>query len=160
MSKSPVTFRHNGEDVAIFTEAGTNLADDLRRRVGDFSVKFGCGQGGCGACTVLINGEPQLACLTLTETIEGRDVQTVAGIADGPVLHSLQDAFVNGFAAQCGFCTPGFLLAAKALLDGNPRPTRAEVIDAIEGNICRCTGYEPIVDAILIAASPTNKRVL
>lgn len=152
MSKSPVQFRLNGSDKAVFAEGGQNLLDTLRRDVGDFAPKYGCGQGTCGVCTVLIDGEPHLACLTLAETVSGRDVETTSGLANGSSLHPLQQAFMDHFAAQCGFCTPGMLMAAKALLDKNPSPTRDEVVEAISGNICRCTGYEPIINAVLQAA--------
>ncbi len=160
MAKSPITFTLNGTSRSIFVEQGGNLLDELRRTIGDFSQKFGCGQGACGACTVLVDGEPHLSCLTLAETVAGRSVETVAGLAKGPELHPLQKAFMEGFAAQCGYCTPGMLMAAKALLDKNPRPTREQVIEAISGNICRCTGYEPIVDAIMTAAHGTMARAL
>ena len=103
-------------------------------------------------CTVLIDGEPHLSCLTLVDTVEGRNIDTTSGLAQGPDLHLLQQAFMDQFAAQCGFCTPGMLMAATALLDKNPSPTRDEVVEAISGNICRCTGYEPIINAILQAA--------
>ena len=152
MSKTPVQFRLNGSDAAVFVDGGSNLLDTLRRSVGDLTPKYGCGQGACGACTVLIDGQPQLSCLTLAEAAEGRSIDTVASLSQGPNLHPLQEAFMNGFAAQCGFCTPGMLMAAKALLDRNPTPTRMDVAEAIAGNICRCTGYEPIIDAILAAA--------
>ena len=150
--KTPVTFTLNGEDVAAFADPGQNLLDVLRRGVGDLSPKYGCGQGTCGTCTVLIDGQPHLSCLVLAETVQGRDVQTAGGLQQGPDLHALQTAFMEGFAAQCGYCTPGMLMAAKALLDHNPNPSREDVIDAISGNLCRCTGYEPIVEAILTAA--------
>ncbi|MEM8686164.1 MAG: (2Fe-2S)-binding protein [Pseudomonadota bacterium] len=156
MSKTPVTFRLNGEDAAAFADAGSNLLDFLRRSVGDLSPKYGCGQGTCGACTVLIDGEPHLACITLAETVSGREVRTTGGLANGPTLDRLQEAFIDKFAAQCGYCTPGMLMAATALLDKNPNPSRQDVIDAIGGNICRCTGYEPIVDAILEASRNTR----
>ena len=150
--KTPVTFTLNGAEAATFVEQGANLLDVLRRGVGDLSPKYGCGQGGCGACTVLIDGEPHLSCLTLAETVQGRTVDTAGGIADGPDLHPLQKAFMEGFAAQCGYCTPGMLMAAKSLLDRNPNPSREEIEEAISGNLCRCTGYEPIIDAIQTAA--------
>lgn len=152
MARKPVTFTLNGSDRAAFAEDGQNLLEFLRRGVGDLSPKYGCAQGGCGACTVLIDGEPQLSCLVLAETVEGRRVETAAGLA-GAALHPLQEAFMAGFAAQCGYCTPGMLMAAKALLDRNPRPSRDEVVEAISGNLCRCTGYEPIIEAILAVAS-------
>jgi aerobic carbon-monoxide dehydrogenase small subunit len=158
MTKTPVQFRHNGADVAVFVDGGANLLNAIRDGVGDTSPKFGCGQGTCGACTVLLDGEPRLACLTLAEIAAGRSVETADGLKNGPELHPLQAAFMAGFAAQCGFCTPGMLMAAKALLDRNPAPSRAEVVEAISGNICRCTGYEPIIEAILAAARTDGRR--
>ncbi|MEM8658193.1 MAG: (2Fe-2S)-binding protein [Pseudomonadota bacterium] len=159
MAKTPVTFILNGAETAVFVDGGANLLDVLRRGVGDLSPKQGCAQGTCGTCTVRIDGALHLACLTLAETVQGRQIETTAGLADGPDLHPLQTAFMEGFAAQCGYCTPGMLLAAKTLLDANPSPTREEVIDAISGNLCRCTGYAPIVDAILAAADQMRGRV-
>ncbi len=156
MAKKPIQFRLNGDDKATFVEDGQNLLDVLRRGVGDLTPKYGCGQGTCGACTVLVDGEPRLSCLTLAETVDGRAVSTTAGLAAGPALHPLQEAFMRNFAAQCGYCTPGMLMAAKALLDRNPRPTREEVVEAISGNICRCTGYEAIINAILEAANAAS----
>jgi len=152
MTLKPVTFTLNGAPRAAFTHDGQNLLDFLRRGLGDLSPKYGCGQGACGACTVTIDGAPQLACLVLAETIEGRAVGTAAGLATGATLDPLQEAFMERFAAQCGYCTPGMLVAARALLARNPRPTRDEVIEGISGNLCRCTGYEPIIAAILDVA--------
>jgi carbon-monoxide dehydrogenase small subunit len=151
MALKPVTFTLNGEAKAAFTEDGQNLLELLRRGVGDLSPKYGCGQGACGACTVLINGDPQLACLVLAETVEGQNLETASGLGSAR-LHPLQEAFMQRFAAQCGYCTPGMLMSAKALLNANPRPTRDQVIEAISGNLCRCTGYEPIIAAILDVA--------
>lgn len=151
MSKTPVTFKLNGEEAAAFADPGANLLEVLRRGVGDLSPKYGCGQGTCGACTVLIDGNPHLACITLAESASGREVRTAAGLATGPGLDPLQQAFIDHFAAQCGYCTTGMLMAARALLDKNPNPGREDIIDAIGGNICRCTGYEPIVEAIFAA---------
>lgn len=156
--KKPLQFRLNGAEKAVFVEEGQNLLDTLRRGVGDLTPKYGCGQGTCGTCTVLVDGQPQLSCLTLAETVEGRAVTTTAGLALGPNLHPLQQAFMDGFAAQCGYCTPGMLMAAKALLDREPRPTREQVVEAISGNICRCTGYEAIIDAVLAAAEAGQRR--
>jgi carbon-monoxide dehydrogenase small subunit len=159
MAKTALQFRHNGREVAVFVDGGGNLLNALREGVGDVSVKFGCGQGGCGACTVLIDGEAHLSCLTLAETVEGRSVETADGLKTGPELHPLQKAFMDSFAAQCGYCTPGMLMAAKALIDRNPSPSKQEVVEAISGNICRCTGYEPIIAAILsVAAGGGAKR--
>lgn len=158
MAKKPVQMRLNGADRATFTEDGQNLLDVLRRELGDLTPKQGCAQGTCGSCSVLIDGELHLACLTLAETVEGRSIDTVAGMADGANLNALQETFMEHFAAQCGFCTPGMLMAAKALLARNPNPSREDVIEAISGNICRCTGYQPIIEAILDAASRGSGR--
>jgi aerobic carbon-monoxide dehydrogenase small subunit len=158
MAKTAVKFRHNNSDVAVFVDGGANLLTTLREGLGDTAPKFGCGQGTCGVCTVLIDGQPHLSCLTLAESVEGRAIETANGLKDGSKLHPLQTAFMEHFAAQCGFCTPGMLMAAKALFNHNPAPTREEVVEAISGNICRCTGYEPIVNAILAAAPGAARR--
>ena len=152
MSKVPVQFTLNGSERAEFIDGGTTLLAMLRGKLGDVSAKGGCYQGTCGACSVIIDGELRLSCLTLAGTCNGADIRTVAGLAEGGVLHPLQQAFADAFAAQCGFCTPGMIMAAKALLDRNPDPTREEVAEAISGNVCRCTGYEPIIQAVLNAA--------
>lgn len=159
MPKTPIRFQLNGAETGVFAEAGANLLDVLRREAGDLTPKQGCAQGGCGACTILIDGEARLACLTLAETVYDARIDTTAGLANGPELHPLQTAFIEGFAAQCGYCSPGMLMAAKALLDANPTPSREEVAEAISGNICRCTGYEPIINAILTAAAQLRGRV-
>jgi carbon-monoxide dehydrogenase small subunit len=160
MAKKPISFTLNNNEVGLFVNEGAPLIDELRRGVGDLTPKQGCAQGTCGACTVLIDGVPHLSCLTLAETVEGKRIDTTGGLADGPNLHALQDAFIQGFAAQCGFCTAGMLMSAKALLDASPNPSRDQVIEAISGNLCRCTGYEPIVDAILAAAARLQGRAV
>jgi carbon-monoxide dehydrogenase small subunit len=157
MAKVPVIFTVNGAEQAEFVEPGALLVDLLRDKLRLTGTRTGCGQGTCGACTVLVDGEPVLSCLTLAARANGAAVTTVEGIATGGVLHPLQTAFAEGFAAQCGFCTSGMIVAAKALLDRNPDPDRAEVIDAISGNICRCTGYEPIIHAVLAAAADQRR---
>ena len=149
--KTPVTLTLNGAERAAFADPGQNLLDFLRRGVGDLSPKYGCGQGTCGACTVQMNGQTVLSCLVLAEMAQGAVIDTAAGLAT-PAMHPLQTAFMDHFAAQCGFCTPGMLVSAKALLDRNASPSRDEVIEAISGNLCRCTGYEPIIAAILSVA--------
>jgi len=152
MSKVAVRLVLNGDDRAVFVDPGQNLLDVLRRELGDLTPKYGCGQGTCGACTVTVDGEVRLACLTLAEAVDGCRVDTAAGLADGAELHVLQEAFMEHFAAQCGYCTTGMLMSAATLLRDKPSPSRDEVVEAISGNICRCTGYEPIIDAILAAA--------
>ena len=116
MAKTPVTFTLNGAEAATFTDPGQNLLDVLRRGVGDLSPKYGCGQGTCGTCTVLIDGEPHLSCLTLAEAAQGRHIETTNGLGQGPNLHALQNAFMEGFAAQCGYCTPGMLITARDIV--------------------------------------------
>lgn len=158
MAKKPIQFTLNEAETALFVEEGANLLDVLRRGAGDLTPKHGCGQGTCGACTVLIDGDVHLSCLTLAESVDGKALNTTAGLARGPDLHPLQTAFMEGFAAQCGFCTAGMLMAAKSLLAANPNPSREDVAEAISGNLCRCTGYEPIIDAILTAAARMQGR--
>jgi len=142
----------NGERREIAVEPYKTLLEVLREDLGLTGTKHGCELGECGACAVIIDGRPILSCLTLGLECEGRDIVTVEGIADGPVLHPLQKAFSDLGAAQCGYCTPGLLCAAKALLDGNPRPSRREIADALSGNLCRCTGYLKIFEAVERAA--------
>jgi carbon-monoxide dehydrogenase small subunit len=153
MTRVPLTFAVNGTEQAEFIETGAILVDVLRDKLGLMATKVGCQQGTCGACTVRIDGELALACLVPAQRIEGRNVETLEGLAANGELHPLQRAFADGFAAQCGFCTSGMIIAAKVLLESNPDPDREEIEDAISGNICRCTGYEPIINAILSAAS-------
>lgn len=145
-------FRLNGRPVEVEVPPGRRLLDLLREDLGLIGTKEGCGEGECGACTVLVDGKPRLSCLTLAIQVEGKDVLTVEGLAQGGKLHPLQEAFVETAGVQCGFCTPGFLMAAYALLLENPNPTREEVRAWLSGNLCRCTGYEQIVDAVLLAA--------
>ena len=152
MAKIPIEFILNGEERAEFVEGGAPLISLLREKVGVMSPKVGCFQGSCGACTVLVNGQPQLACLTLAETCQGKSIETVEGISPEGKLHPVQQALMDHFGAQCGYCTSGMIMAAKALLDHNPSPSREDVVDAISGNICRCTGYHNIVKAIAAGA--------
>lgn len=129
------------------------LLELLREDLALTGTKHGCEEGECGACTVLIDGKPELACLLLAAQCDGSRVTTVEGLADGPDLHPIQEAFVNEGATQCGYCTPGMLLVAKELLERNPHPSRDEITQAISGNLCRCTGYLRIVTALEAAAS-------
>jgi aerobic carbon-monoxide dehydrogenase small subunit len=158
MARVPIQFTVNGQEQAEFVESGALLVDVLRDKLGLTATKNGCGQGTCGACTVLIDGELQLSCLIPAQRAEGRAVTTLEGVSSGNELHPLQRAFADGFAVQCGFCAPGMIMAAKWLLDRNADPTRADVVDAISGNICRCTGYESIVNAVLSAAAEMRGR--
>jgi carbon-monoxide dehydrogenase small subunit len=137
----------NDRPVSANIAAETTLLDFLRER-GFIEVKRGCDKGDCGACTVILEGKAVLSCLTLALQADGCKVYTVKSLGTAENMHPLQKAFVDHEALQCGFCTPGMLLAAKALLDSNPHPTREQIREAISGNLCRCTGYQKIVDAI------------
>lgn len=128
------------------------LVEVLRDELGLTGTKHSCGIGHCGACTVLIDGTPTLSCLTPALTAKGKNVTTIEGLAEGTTLHPIQKAFIDFGAIQCGYCTPGMILSAKALLGKNPNPIKAEVQKALSGNLCRCTGYVKIVDAVLAAA--------
>lgn len=154
MSDQTTTVRAvvNGEAIALEVANRLTLADLLRDELGLTGTKVSCGMQVCGACTVLVDGVPVSACTYLAAGVDGRDVLTIEGIADGSTLHPIQQAFLDDFALQCGFCTPGFIMAAKALLDEEPEPDESTVIEHLDGNICRCTGYRPIIDAVLRAA--------
>jgi carbon-monoxide dehydrogenase small subunit len=143
----------NGEARDMAVDTCRSLLDALRDDIGLTGTKKGCDVGDCGACTVLVDGEPVNACLMLAVEAEGRSVETIEGLQPGlDVLHPLQDAFMRHGASQCGFCTPGILMMAKKLLDDNPRPTDEDIRFGLSGNICRCTGYTKIFDAIKSAA--------
>ena len=158
MSHVTLDFRLNGRDRTELISGGETILSLLRDRLDVTSIKQGCRQGTCGACTVVVDGAPRLACITLAATCEGGAIETAESLPGPDGLHPLQQAFMDHFAAQCGFCTTGMLMAARALLDADPNPTREDVVDAISGNICRCTGYEPIIEAILAAAGASGPR--
>ena len=145
----------NGEERSVIADTRDTLLDLLRDRLGLTGAKEGCGNGNCGTCTVLIDGAPVNACLVLALEAPGRDIVTIEGLA-ADALHPLQQALVEHGGTQCGFCTPGIVLSAKALLDENPRPSEAEIRHAIAGNLCRCTGYGKIVEAIAAVAGSTG----
>jgi len=144
-----IQLRVNGELHEVMVAPWKTLLQVIRNDIGLTGAKEACGTGECGACTVLVNGKPVNSCLVLAVEAQGKDILTIEGLALGDKLHPLQDAFIKHGAIQCGFCTPGTLLSAKALLDDNPQPTEEEIRDAISGNLCRCTGYNKIVEAIL-----------
>jgi aerobic-type carbon monoxide dehydrogenase small subunit (CoxS/CutS family) len=142
----------NGERTEILFAPYKTLLEVLREDLNLTGTKHGCELGECGACAVLVDGEPKLSCLVLALDCQGRRVDTVEGLADGPQLHPLQAAFADLGAAQCGYCTPGILMTAKALLEKEPQPSRERIKEAISGNLCRCTGYQQIFEAIEDAA--------
>ncbi len=147
--KKTITCTLNGEPRELVVEPWRSLLDALRNEAGLTGTKKGCDVGECGSCTVLLDGKPVNACLVLAVEVNGSHITTIEGLQPSPdQLHSLQEQFMQCGAAQCGFCTPGVLMAAKALLDGNPRPTRDEIRFALAGNICRCTGYTKIIEAV------------
>jgi len=143
----------NGDEIEFACEPAETLLDALRDRVGMTGVKEGCGTGDCGACSIMLDGALVCSCLVLGAEAEGRSVETVEGLSDGDKLHPLQQKFLEHAALQCGICTPGFLIAAKALLDKNPDPTESEIRYGLAGNLCRCTGYDKIVRAVQDAAA-------
>ena len=155
--KTIVDFTVNGEPHELAVEPNLLLIEILRDKLGLTGTKHSCGVGNCGACTVLVDGEPILACMTLAMAVRGKQILTIEGLATNGVMHPLQEAFVTHGAIQCGYCTPGMILTAKALLDRNPDPTEGEVRHALSGNICRCTGYVKIVEAVLAAAEDMRK---
>jgi aerobic carbon-monoxide dehydrogenase small subunit len=142
----------NGEPVEAAVEPNTTLLQFLREDLGLTGTKHGCGLGDCGACTVLMDGKAVNSCLVLAVQANGREILTIEGVAENGKLHPLQEAFVEKGAIQCGFCTPGMILSAKAFLDDNPKPSDEEIRTALSGNLCRCTGYQKIVEAVQAAA--------
>ncbi|MBN33666.1 MAG: ferredoxin [Rhodospirillaceae bacterium] len=152
MSRTHVTTTVNGDDVEFLCDTEETLLDALRERLGLIGSKEGCASGDCGACSVMLDGRLVCSCLVLAAETEDRKVETIEGMADGDALHPLQTKFLEMGALQCGICTPGFLIAAKALLDENPDPTESEVRYWLAGNLCRCTGYDKIIRAVMETA--------
>lgn len=151
MMKQIAKFIVNERHYELSIEPHVLLVEVLRDELGLTGTKHSCGIGNCGACTVLVDGRPVLSCLTLALTVQGRNITTIEGLAQGTTLHPIQKAFVDHAAIQCGYCTPGMILSAKALLDKNLNPTEQELKQALSGNLCRCTGYVKIVDAVAAA---------
>ena len=147
-----VTFKLNGKTTALAVEPLTTLRSALREQLHLHATKAGCGQGGCGSCTVLVDGEPMMSCLLPVEDIAGRHVTTLESITPAEGLHPIQQAFIDSNAFQCGYCTPGMVMLSKALLDHDGAPGEAGIAQALSGNICRCTGYQPIIRAVGVAA--------
>lgn len=157
MSSVLVSTTVNGDPVQFACPPDETLLNSLRDRLGLTGAKEGCGTGDCGSCSITLDGRLVCSCLVLGVEAEGREISTVEGLADGSTLHPLQQQFIDQAALQCGICTPGFLVAAKALLDRNPDPTETEIRYALAGNLCRCTGYDKIVRAVQAAAKDMRK---
>ncbi len=150
--KKPITLQVNGQDYDILVEGRTRLLDALRDQCDLTGTKEGCSTGDCGACTVLLDGKPITSCLTFAMAAQGHALTTIEGLAQNGRLHPVQEAFVEYGGLQCGICTPGMILSAKALLDENPAPSKEEIRLALAGNLCRCTGYQKIVEAVVKAS--------
>ena len=156
--KKIIKFTLNKEPVEVLVEENLSLLDLIRDVLGLTGTKKGCEEAECGACTVMIDGAPVNSCCTLAMEVNGHEVLTVEGIAEEGMLHPIQKKFIEKWAFQCGYCTPGMIMSAKALLDHNPNPTETEVREAIEGNLCRCTGYAKYVEAILEVAKEMREE--
>jgi aerobic carbon-monoxide dehydrogenase small subunit len=156
--KKKVQFTLNGRSTSMELAEHRLLLDLLRDEIGLTGTKEGCGTGDCGACTVLMNGKPVNSCLVLSGELEGTDIVTIEGLKIGSELHAIQRAFVQDGGAQCGYCTPGMLMMSKALLDENPNPSEEEIRFALSGNLCRCTGYAKIIQAVQDAAAELRAK--
>lgn len=155
--KQLITLFINDKEYEIAVSPNRTLTQVLREDIGLLGTKEGCGIGDCGACTVILDGRPVNSCLVLAVQANGSRITTIEGVAEGQNLHPVQQAFIDHGAIQCGFCTPGMVLSAKSLLEKNPRPTELEVREALSGNLCRCTGYQKIVEAVQAAAQTMKK---
>src|SRR5450830_989155 len=156
--KQILRLRVNGQDYEVYVPVHKTLLEVLREDLDLTGTKHGCELGECGACAVLVDGEPLLSCLKLALECDGCSIETIEGLASGPELHPLQAAFSDLGGSQCGYCTPGVLMTAKGLLDKEPNPSRDRIKEALSGNLCRCTGYQQIVDSVVEAARVINKQ--
>jgi carbon-monoxide dehydrogenase small subunit len=156
--KQDIVLNVNGVAYNLSIDSHRTLVEVLRDTLGLTGTKKSCNEGECGACTVLMDGKPVASCLVLAVAAQGKEITTIEGLSQGEKLDPVQEAFVKHTAIQCGFCTPGMVMAAKAFLSEHPRPTSMEVRKAISGNLCRCTGYQQIVDAVMAAAEKTDGR--
>jgi len=154
-----VKLQVNGESMELDVKPSETLLETLRDRLELIGAKDGCGLGACGSCTVLLNGLPTRSCIVLTAELDGSEVSTIESLADGTKLDPVQESFMEKGAVQCGFCTPGMILTAKGLLDRNSRPTKEEIIRSISSNLCRCTGYKKIVEAVEAASSTETPKI-
>jgi len=157
VKKEITVFNVNGRPYEVILTPNTTLAELLREKLDMTGTKCACGVGECGSCTVLVDGKPTLSCSTLAIAVKNKKILTIEGLAGNGELHPIQKAFIETGAIQCGFCTPGMIMMAKALLDENPKPTRQEVKEGMGGNLCRCTGYVKIIDAVMLAVEMIRK---
>ena len=148
----------NGKARSVDTEPERPLLEVLREDLGLTGTKYGCGEGQCGSCTVLLDGKPTVSCVTAVRAAEGRKIVTIEGLAEGGTLHPVQQAFLDEGAVQCGYCTPGMVLQTVALLQNHPKPTDAQIVDGLNGNLCRCSDYQRIMAAVRRAAAATGKK--
>ena len=157
MKRKTAKFRVNGESYKLDVASNITLSELLPDRLGLTGTKYGCGQGQCKTCTVLVDSKPALSCITLALTVRDKEILTIEGVAKGGDLHPIQNAFINSGAIQCGFCTPGMILATKSLLEENPDPSLEEIKESLAGHLCRCTGYTKILDAVISAAAAIRR---
>ena len=148
----------NGKQRSVDTEPERPLLEVLREDLGLTGTKYGCGEGQCGSCTVLLDGKPAVSCVTTVRAAEGRKIVTIEGLAEAGTLHPVQQAFLDEGAVQCGYCTPGMVLQTVALLENHPKPTDAQIVDGLNGNLCRCSDYQRIMAAVRRAAAATGKK--
>ena len=159
MKQEEIVLKVNGINYRVNVEPRRTLVEVLRETLGLTGTKKSCNEGECGACTVLMDGAPVSSCLVLAMDAQDKEIVTIEGLSEGEKLHPIQEAFLKHGGIQCGFCTPGMVVAAKALLDRNPRPTPTEIREGISGNLCRCTGYQHIVDSISAASAQIEKKL-
>ena len=155
---SELKFQLNGKETAVSSETGRSLLEVIREDLKLTGTKYGCGEGACGACTVLVDGKPTFSCTTMASEAAGKKVATIEGLADGEKLHAVQQAYCDAMAYQCGYCTPGMIMASVALLEQTPKPSDDEIGKALNGHLCRCCGYVNIVDAVRRASTELSRR--
>jgi carbon-monoxide dehydrogenase small subunit len=158
MKQEEIVLKVNGTNYRVRIEPWRTLVEVLRETLGLTGTKKSCNEGECGACTVIVDGKPVASCLMLAMDAQGKDILTIEGLSEGEKLHPIQEASLKHGAIQCGFCTPGMVMSAKALLDENPKPTISEIRKAISGNLCRCTGYQHIIDSIMAASGMMDRK--
>ena len=156
--KQSISFKLNGKPVSVAVEGDESLLTVIRTNLDQTGTKYGCGMGECGACTVIMDNETVRSCMLLVEDVAGKEITTIEGLSVDEKLHPIQEAFVEHDAMQCGFCTSGMIMTAEGLLNSNPNPTRTEIIEGMDANLCRCGSYNRIVDAIETAANKINKK--